>query len=1139
MAQGIENVARNAIERIGFIVEPDAKTDLCLKHLLVQFKKSRSKLTKLTVPPKPSFLSRYYYCLFIMSVVAYRRFYWEHGKEPGWPKKEPIDFPLTANVGSKEMKRERFLYRFLVNYYFNLMRSGQDRYRSLRSNPESRRLRDNIISIFKPTDHQGEEWGVERGKAIDLKLDKKKVDNTIYFWNKDDFPGYNFDDPNLKQINITGEGLPVTSIPGPVLDRLLDHLRKSDFWKNWKDAATKKHRAIRGEGSTEELLRSHLKNEAVTFLSKKLHGRNDDYQSLELEAGYIPENAEINEIDKMPDRWGRDVPKHNRQWRAFNWRLLFDSTDVYILSSDLGTGKTTFLRYLQKAVLQKPQRLAIFLSASKIEKWDFTDKDSFIDCLSKEFQPWLPKSTVVRFLKNQLDHNILILVDGLDQIEGVGTEYQRLLDKLFRIMPHSLIVASRPFAVTSHEDDPRATFLRLRPFSLTTQKEYFGDTYARACQICRDDRTMLSLPILATMLRTLIRKHEDNNIVNRHDLYKRFCDYIFYRYKHEGLGLSRRLRDEVRMALQKISYDAIASGKIRAERIPLSFCRNCIADLRLRIEIDDLPRCGFVEFIVEKTTGDEEFLLFSHQSFQQYLAAEWASGSDERISYLIKNNWNPKWREVIRFLAGRDGDRVVERIYAGVGHDDVIHSQLLLAAECAGEMKSRSQLTSELCKELIELASKPLFELDALRALVRLDTDDVHERTWQSLKKRIWEAFVFDINDPEVLSKGKGDGRIYGIVTDPEVIKALYTPERLRWACENARARDAILPLRAITQWRDNVDGTCIDEVITGSLAHMFTSTARLAAIRELEPRLRPDHVETLEAMVASLDPRVQCHGLRCLAEIPQRLACPQLSRIVDCSQSTHDFVAAAACRTIACSIREIPRPLFDRLLDIYLGSSPDNNTIIYGLSKPLGEHLERADQYRIFNALRTDEGRLKKRALLLLQSCRMRLDEKFVGTIMSYLRDRYLRRSALVAVARQCRFPDSKYARQLLDEIMKLPKDQRAHDAGVVFEHLGHIVSSADIDKVMDCLDGSEGASSACWALSYVADKLTDRQLRTVLDALLRRVRGLDWFDVVTLLFERYATHLLERYARHLRDSNARYVLNCVLAPKNRKLRL
>ena len=42
MTQGSQRSANNAVEQIGFVVDPNARPDECLKYLLVQFKKGKA-----------------------------------------------------------------------------------------------------------------------------------------------------------------------------------------------------------------------------------------------------------------------------------------------------------------------------------------------------------------------------------------------------------------------------------------------------------------------------------------------------------------------------------------------------------------------------------------------------------------------------------------------------------------------------------------------------------------------------------------------------------------------------------------------------------------------------------------------------------------------------------------------------------------------------------------------------------------------------------------------------------------------------------------------------------------------------------------------------------------------------------------
>jgi hypothetical protein len=74
------------------------------------------------------------------------------------------------------------------------------------------------------------------------------------------------------------------------------------------------------------------------------------------------------------------------------------------------------------------------------------------------------------------------------------------------------------------------------------------------------------------------------------------------------------------------------------------------------------------------------------------------------IEKVLEEMWNPKWREVIKFLAGLKGEEIIEKIYPGPEKDNVIYSRLFLAAECCLEVKEiRKTLRERIINQLREL----------------------------------------------------------------------------------------------------------------------------------------------------------------------------------------------------------------------------------------------------------------------------------------------------------------------------------------------------------------------------------------------------------------------------------------------------
>jgi hypothetical protein len=371
---------------------------------------------------------------------------------------------------------------------------------------------------------------------------------------------------------------------------------------------------------------------------------------------------------------------------------------------------------LQRKILEQGQFLPIFVHASDLEGLKFKDIKGFISHPVELLELELPKAQVTAFLKKHFN-KVKLLVDGLDQIKGAGTDYGDLLDKL--LLLGNVIVASRPFAVISHEETADVKFLRLKPFDTKAQKQFFGKHYNRACDVCESRRELMGIPMLAFMVRTLIEKKQDKDIRTRTDIYGHFINHILYTdigYKHDKLRSDTDVDTRVRLTLAEISYEALAKGHI--QKIPVEFCEKYTDNHKTSIE--RLLKHGLVKLIVDQSQRFAKFIYFTHQSFQEYLAAEWASRSEELLSRILNEMWNPKWKEVIKFLAGLKGEPFVERIYSPGCKDNCIHSRLFLAAECCGEISTICDLEERIFDDIRNLVSDEAFRNKCFTALSNL-----------------------------------------------------------------------------------------------------------------------------------------------------------------------------------------------------------------------------------------------------------------------------------------------------------------------------------------------------------------------------------------------------------------------------------
>ena len=447
-----------------------------------------------------------------------------------------------------------------------------------------------------------------------------------------------------------------------------------------------------------------------------------------MEIGTIDEKLQQDRINGATEFEQPREYDHNRIWEAFDSESLVESKDIYILSSDCGAGKTTLLRHLQLEILQTTNFIPIFLDARDIEDWKFKKIGQFAEKLAEDIEISLDKNKIIPFLEEAFDGgNIFLLVDGLDQIKGGAGEYEPLARRIIEVIRANVIIASRPSAVVALESEDDVSFLRLQPFSRDMQKDYFGEHYERARKLSANAPDLVAIPMLAYMVRTLIEKGKDKGVKNRAGLYGEFIKYVLTDYRHGGRQLPPGLRNEIRMNLRKISYYALNEKDRHIQRIPLEYYSEKYDEGKVTIkleEIDKLAQSGLVNLIVE-SAGD--LLYFTHTSFQEYLAAEWASRSEERIQSILKEVWNPKWREVIKFLAGLPGflgEDFIKKIYSPGYDDNCIYSRLFLAAECCGETEHVCGLEEAVFEQLRRLVSESPFEEDATRSLSRLNSPE-------------------------------------------------------------------------------------------------------------------------------------------------------------------------------------------------------------------------------------------------------------------------------------------------------------------------------------------------------------------------------------------------------------------------------
>ena len=394
-------------------------------------------------------------------------------------------------------------------------------------------------------------------------------------------------------------------------------------------------------------------------------------------------------------------------------------------------------------------------------------------------------------------------------------------------------MASRPTAVVGQETNPDVKFLRLISFSESSQKEYFDEYYERAYKLCESDLNLLAVPMLAYMVRTLIEENEDVEIENRTSLYKRFIKYILFRSDHGALGMTLDERLTIRKYLQEVSYYAMKDSMIQT--IPAEFCWNSIQKYKA-LELDRLPKYGLVNLIIGKSG---ENVCFTHQSFQEYLAAEWISQDEEKVDNVLKEYWNPKWREVIKFLTGMLGETVIAKIYSGPEHDTAIHSRLFMAAECGSQIQYDNQTNKTIVTNLVGLVDKMPFHGDAVKALVKLGEAYVSN-------DYLWTLFL------------KYRSSYYPCRADSELFDALYSERNMRWVIANLEGNKAEFAIGVLKRWVSKLNKTqlaqitdmCLEAKKWYRVMASVSSKLEYSHVERLVEKINEDnHYEILEVL--------------------------------------------------------------------------------------------------------------------------------------------------------------------------------------------------------------------------------------------------------------------------------------------------
>ncbi len=489
-------------------------------------------------------------------------------------------------------------------------------------------------------------------------------------------------------------------VGGRILTRKLSDCKKNNFKEITDAIGPPPEKLIK-------ILEDTIRTQITKTLDKKLHDK--EFIQMELECGTV------EEIDNKFEEDSKGQISHGRNWTSISYNKLFSVDDKFILASSVGMGKTTFIYYLSHSLLEKG-RLPLVSSCRDFEIINPANSQELFDhysILYAEQSQGKLKPEEIREIIETRKNDIIFLFDGLDQIQNENDS-----DVAMRIseicVNYPFLIASRPSSVGYFETKEEYLFLRLKFFSSEALSAYFGTCLERAKKLTRFAPEIIRIPMLAYMVLCLIRKGDipSHDHFSRTDLYAEFIRYIFKEHEPNRANYSPTLARNIEKSLHRISYEALDAKEPQIQKISLDFCFNVLN----AVTCEKLVTFGFINLIIEKN----DFLFFSHQSFQEYFAACYVRDTEGLIEHVIAESWNPKWQEVIKFLVGFKGNDILKRLY--YGSDNVIHSKLFFSCECVPDTNDpEPEYIQILQDELHRIQFSDVLSHDLIKAAIYLN----------------------------------------------------------------------------------------------------------------------------------------------------------------------------------------------------------------------------------------------------------------------------------------------------------------------------------------------------------------------------------------------------------------------------------
>ncbi|MEI8173892.1 MAG: serine protease, partial [Deltaproteobacteria bacterium] len=148
-------------------------------------------------------------------------------------------------------------------------------------------------------------------------------------------------------------------------------------------------------------IRKEISSESDRLLQEKL--QKSPFISLGLQRGDIPKKKKTDHEEDFFRRNNNGKFIHQREWHNFSINNLMPPTGSYLLSSDVGFGKTTFLYWLTCEINKNSDNFAICIICSTFAEWKPESWDDLKGKISNLFKPLFQSITTETMFINDED----------------------------------------------------------------------------------------------------------------------------------------------------------------------------------------------------------------------------------------------------------------------------------------------------------------------------------------------------------------------------------------------------------------------------------------------------------------------------------------------------------------------------------------------------------------------------------------------------------------------------------------------------------------------------------------------------------------------------------------------------------------